>query len=118
MLLLSPSRLPDFDQAAFDRRYLTELDRLMQLGLFDSYQEFARTTKIRAGKLSEIEKGRYHCNVKMLYELVRYYPQADLNFIFFGSAVFARPEPPVAPDRGGKQGRRPTRAGGLNPRLA
>ena len=104
MMLLTPSRLPEFDQAATDRRLLTELDRLLCAGAFHSYLDFAKTTGIRAGKISEIQTGRYHCNIKMLYTLVQHYPQADLNFILFGSAVLARPEPETAPAR--SRGRR------------
>jgi hypothetical protein len=107
MLLLSPPRLPDFDQAATDRRFLTELDRLLQVGVLDSYADFARTLGIRKGVIGEIETGRYHCNLKLLYGLVQHYPQADLNFIVFGAlaAAGARPEPQMVPAR--QRGRRP-----------
>lgn len=104
-MLLTPHRLPDFDQAATDRRFLTELDRLLQAGAFTSYKELAATLGQRTGLFSEIESGRYHCNLKLIYALAQHYPAADLNFILFGTSALGQPEPTDAPVR--QRGRRP-----------
>lgn len=90
-MLHIPHRLPDFDQAATDRRFLTELDRLLQAGAFGSYKELAATLGQRTGLFSEIESGRYHCNLKLIYTLVQHYPQADLGFILFPESAEAAP---------------------------
>ncbi len=106
MLTLStPPHLPGFDQAATDRRFLDELGRLLDAGAFASYRELAARLATRAGVFAEIEAGRYHCNLRLLYGLAQHFPQADLAFIVFGSAGMARPEPAAAPAR--QRGRRP-----------
>ncbi len=96
--------LPDFDQAATDRRFLLELDRLLQLGAFASYRQAAEAMGVRPGVLSEIQTGRYHCNLKLLYSLVQHFPQADAYFVFFGAPAQPRTEPATMPAR--QRGRR------------
>jgi len=108
MLTPVTQRLPDFDQAATDRRFLTELDRLLQTGAFSSYRELALQLDISPGLFAAIEAGRYHCNLKLLYELTRHYPAADLSFILYGAAAGNRPEPTGVPVR--ERGRRWTNA--------
>jgi hypothetical protein len=100
----SPHPLPDFDQAATDRRFLLELDRLLQQGAFVSYRQAAEKMGIRPSVLSEIQTGRYHCNLKLLYALVQQFPQADAYFIFFGAPAQPRTEPTTMPAR--QRGRR------------
>jgi hypothetical protein len=99
MLNAPATPLPAFDQAQVDKRFLVELDRLLQAEAFGSYREWASTLRINVGYAAAIESGRYHCNLKLLYNTVRFYPSFDFNFVVFGSAVYARPEPTAAPKR-------------------
>jgi hypothetical protein len=104
-MLTSPAAaLPPYDQAQLDKRFLTELDRLLQAEAFASYREWAATLRISLNP-AEIESGRYHCNLKLLYNTVRHFPSFDFNYVVFGSAVYARPEPSQAPKR--QRGRPP-----------
>jgi hypothetical protein len=98
MLNAPATPLPAFDQAQVDKRFLVELDRLLQTEAFGSYREWAATLGVRLN-VAEIESGRYHCNLKMLYDTLRHYPGFDFNFVVFGSAVYARPEPTGVPKR-------------------
>lgn len=104
----SPHPLPEFDQAATDRRFLLELDRLLQQGAFVSYRQAAEMMGVRHGVLSEIQTGRYHCNLKLLYALVQHFPQADAHFVFFGPPPAPRTEPDAMPSR--PRGRRSPKA--------
>ena len=103
MLTPPATPLPAFDQAQLDKRFLTELDRLLQAGAFGSYHEWATTVGVSASYVNGIAAGRYHASLKLLYNTVRHYPGADFNYVVFGSAVYARPEPATAPAR--KRGR-------------
>lgn len=98
-MLTSPATpLPPFDQAQVDKRFLVELDRLLQAEAFATYRDWASMLGVRLN-IAEIERGRYHCNLKLLYDTLRHYPSFDFNFVVFGSAVYARPEPTQAPKR-------------------
>ncbi|QNH60713.1 hypothetical protein [Hymenobacter sediminicola] len=95
--------LPEFDQLAMDRRFLTELHRLQQAGAFDSYRQLAPELDTQPSFRVQIESGRYHCNLRLLYNLKRRFPQADLTFILEGGKAAGRPEPtafPAAPKLG------------------
>lgn len=76
-----------------DRRFIAEVHRLHEIGAFASFSEFIKTMDAMDALLSAIEKGRYHCNHKLLYNMLRNYPEADINWVLLGSAVFDRPEP-------------------------
>jgi DNA-binding XRE family transcriptional regulator len=91
--------LPAFDQAALDRRFLTELARLLDAEAFASYAEWAATVGVSASTVAGIAAGRYHCSLKLLYNTLRAYPTTDFNYVVLGSAVYARPEPTAAPLR-------------------
>lgn len=99
LLPTSLENLPAFDQAQVDKRFLTELDRLLQTGAFATYREWAKRVGVPESHVNGIAAGRYHCNIKLLYNTLRFFPGTDLGFVLFGSAVFARPEPVAAPVR-------------------
>ncbi|MGI4835960.1 MAG: hypothetical protein ACRYFK_21105 [Janthinobacterium lividum] len=61
--------LSTFDQAAVDRRFLEEVYRLHAAGAFATFSELANTLQSHRGLISEMESGRYHCNLKLLYLL-------------------------------------------------
>jgi hypothetical protein len=100
--------LPEFDQLALDRRFLTELDRLHRSGAFTSYREVCAQLGAQLSLRALIVEGKYHCNLRLLYNLRRHYPQADLVFVLEGGAAAGRPEPadfPPAPKLGAPFGR-------------
>jgi DNA-binding XRE family transcriptional regulator len=104
-MLLTPEMLPPFDQADLDLRFLAEADRLLREGAASSYTDLAKRMGVRTGLFSEIEAGRYHCNLKLLYALAQHFPEADVNFIFFGPVSSDQHQPTQAPAR--PLGRRP-----------
>lgn len=91
--------LPPFDQAQLDKRFLAELDRLLQAEVFATYAAWAKSVQVNPNYVAAIHAGRYHCNLKLLYKTVRLYPAFDFNYVVFGSAVYARPEPTEVPAR-------------------
>lgn len=91
--------LPLFDQAALDRRFLAELERLLDAEVFGSYLEWSNAVGVAASYVSAIGAGRYHCNLQLLYNTVRQYPAADFNYVLFGAARSTRPEPVSVPRR-------------------
>ncbi|GAA4501333.1 hypothetical protein GCM10023172_23000 [Hymenobacter ginsengisoli] len=105
---LSPSFhsiLPVFDQALIDKRFLTELDRLLRAQVFPTYLAWARAVDVSPNYVSAIEKGRYHFNLELLYNTVSKFPDFDFTYVVFGSALSSRPEPTELPKR--ERGRRP-----------
>jgi hypothetical protein len=99
MLTASTTDLPAFDQAQLDKRFLTELDRLLQAEVFQTYSIWAAAVGVSASYINGIAAGRYHASLKLLYTTLRRYPTFDFNYVVFGSAVYARPEPTAAPKR-------------------
>ena len=93
------TNLPAFDQAQVDKRFLTELDRMLQAEVFATYSIWAATVGVSANYVNAIDAGRYHASLKLLYATLRHYPAFDFNYVIFGSAVYARPEPETAPKR-------------------
>jgi DNA-binding XRE family transcriptional regulator len=91
--------LPAFEFAALDLRFLTEADRLLRAGAISSYRELAEQLDIHPSTFSQIEAGKYHCNVRMLYLLASFHPEADTDWILFGEARTGRPEPTAPPKR-------------------
>lgn len=91
--------LPAFDQAQVNKRFLAELDRLLDAEAFPTYRAWAAAVGVSPSYLASIAGGRYHANLKLLYETARHYPGFDLNYVLFGSAVYARPEPAGVPKR-------------------
>jgi hypothetical protein len=105
MLTTPAAPLPAFDQAQLDKRFLTELDRLLQDDVFASYADWAAAMKVSPSYVNGIAAGRYHASLKLLYTTMQLYPVFDFNYVIFGSAIDARPEPTAAPKRA--RGRRP-----------
>jgi hypothetical protein len=79
-----------FDQTAVYRRFLEEVYRLHAAGAFATFTELASTLQTHRGIISEIESGRYHCNLKLLYLLQATY-QADALYILTGHSDQVRP---------------------------
>ncbi|TPG66044.1 hypothetical protein [Hymenobacter nivis] len=98
-MLSDATPLPAYDQAQVDKRFLAELDRLLHAGAFPTYAEWATTVGVNKNYASAIARGTYHCNLAMLYNTVRHFPACDFNYVVFGSAVYARPEPTELPHR-------------------
>lgn len=99
MLNIPATPLPAFDQVQVDKRFLTELDRLLNLEVIATYGTWAASVNVSASYVNGIAAGRYHASLKLLYSTVRRYPAFDFNYVVFGSAVYARPEPSQAPKR-------------------
>ncbi|MGI4871346.1 MAG: hypothetical protein ACRYFX_09220 [Janthinobacterium lividum] len=97
--MLTATPLPPFDQAQLDRRFLAELDRLLTAGVFPTYTAWAQAVGVHPSRVAAIARGAYHCNLTLLYDTVRHFPACDFNYVVFGSAVYARPEPAAVPHR-------------------
>ncbi len=69
---------PSFDQVAVDRRFLEEVYRLHAAKAFTTFTELAKVLQTHRGIIAEIEVGRYHCNLKLLYLLHTTY-QVDVE---------------------------------------
>jgi hypothetical protein len=93
---------PAFDQAAVDRRFLEEVYRLHAAKAFATFTELAKVLQTHRGIISELEAGRYHCNLKLLYLLHAAY-QVDVMYVLTGQGAPMRPaaavRPAVAPGR-------------------
>jgi hypothetical protein len=97
-----------FDQAAVDRRFLEEVYRLHAAQAFATFTELAQVLQAHRGIISELEAGRYHCNLKLLYLLHAAY-QVDVLYVLTGQS--AQPRPPALPRpvvRAGRPDRRKT----------
>jgi hypothetical protein len=81
---------PPFDQSAVDRRFLEEVYRLHAAGAFATFTELASALQTHRGIISELESGRYHCNLKLLYLLHSAY-QIDVMYVLTGQSDQARP---------------------------
>jgi transcriptional regulator with XRE-family HTH domain len=97
--------LPVFDQSQIDKRFLTELDRLLKAKSFPSYKVWAQAVDVSPSYVAAIERGRYHFNIDLLYNTARHFPDFDFIYVVFGSALSARSEPTEVPKR--ERGRRP-----------
>ncbi|WP_151086851.1 hypothetical protein [Hymenobacter baengnokdamensis] len=86
-----------FDQAAVDHRFLEEVYRLHAAQAFATFTELATVLQTHRGIVSEIEAGRYHCNLKLLYLLHAAY-QVDVMYVLTGQGDPARPPAPTRPD--------------------
>lgn len=87
----------NFDQAAVDRRFLEEVYRLHAAKAFATFTELAAVLQTHRGIVSELEAGRYHCNLKLLYLLHAAY-QVDVMYILTGQGEQARPPAAARPD--------------------
>jgi len=87
---------PSFDQAAVDRRFLEEVYRLHAAKAFATFTELAKVLQTHRGIVSELEAGRYHCNLKLLYLLHAAY-QVDVMYILTGQGEQARPTATARP---------------------
>ena len=99
MLTAPATPLPPYDQAQLDRRFLAELDRLLDAEVFATYTAWALAVGVPPNRVSNIAKGSYHASLKLLYDTARHFPTFDFNYVVFGSAVYARPEPASVPHR-------------------
>jgi hypothetical protein len=105
-MLTSPAiSLSAFDQAQVNKRFLTELDRLLQAEVFATYADWAAAVEVSPSYVNGIDAGRYHASLKLLCTTLCHYPTFDFNYVIFGSAVYARLELDAAPQR--VRGRRP-----------
>lgn len=94
------STLPDFDPTALNRRFLAELHRLYEEQAFSTYHELTQILKAPSvSYFAQLEKGRYTLSTRLLYNLMRHFPQADLSFIVLGGAATGREEPTTVPNR-------------------
>jgi hypothetical protein len=81
---------PPFDQAAVDQRFLEEVYRLHAAKAFATFTELAKVLQTHRGIISELEAGRYHCNLKLLYLLHTTY-KIDVMYVLTGQGSQARP---------------------------
>ena len=81
-----------FDKAAVDRRFLDEIYRLHAAKAFPTFTELAQVLQAHRGIICELEAGRYHCNLKLLYLLHAAY-QVDVLYVLTGQSSQARPTP-------------------------
>jgi hypothetical protein len=88
---------PSFDQAAVDQRFLEEVYRLHAAKAFATFTELATVLQTHRGIVSELEAGRYHCNLKLLYLLQAAY-QVDALYILTGQSNKVRPPAAARPD--------------------
>jgi hypothetical protein len=79
-----------FDRTAVDRRFLEEVYRLHAASAFATFTELASALQTHRGIISEIESGRYHCNLKLLYLLQANY-QTDALYTLTGYSDQVRP---------------------------
>ncbi|RSK29886.1 hypothetical protein [Hymenobacter metallilatus] len=91
--------LPAYDERQLDMRFLTEAARLLEEGAVHSYRELAEKLQQQPVIFRQVEIGRYHCSVKMLYQLRAHFPTADVDWVLYGQAYTGRPEPTQAPKR-------------------
>jgi len=93
---------PAFDQAAVDRRFLEEVYRLHAAKAFATFTELASALQTHRAIIPELESGRYHCNLKLLYLLHATY-QVDVMYVLTGQSDQERPaaaaRPAVSPGR-------------------
>ncbi|MGI4736480.1 MAG: hypothetical protein ACRYG7_14995 [Janthinobacterium lividum] len=87
---------PSFDQAAVDRRFLEEVYRLHAAKAFATFTELAKVLQAHRGIISELEAGRYRCNLKLLYLLQAAY-QVDALYILTGQSDQVRPPAATRP---------------------
>jgi hypothetical protein len=91
-----------FDQAAVDQRFLEEVYRLHAAKAFATFTELAKVLQTHRGIIPELEAGRYHCNLKLLYLLHAAY-QVDVMYVLTGQSDQERPaaaaRPEVSPGR-------------------
>jgi hypothetical protein len=85
-----------FDQAAVDQRFLEEVYRLHATKAFATFTELAKVLQTHRGIISELEAGRYHCNLKLLYLLHAAY-QVDVMYVLTGQSNQARPAAATRP---------------------
>ncbi|SNC62454.1 hypothetical protein SAMN06265337_0673 [Hymenobacter gelipurpurascens] len=98
---------PEFDIEQMDRRFVHELARLHEIGQFDTYSDLMEQMGLERGFVTRIEKGRYHVNVRLLYQVKVLCPQLDLEWVVMGAPATGRAEPTGWPER---QVGRPIRA--------
>ena len=85
--------LTAFDQLAVDRRFLEEVYRLHAAKAFATFSELAGVLQSHRGIISELEAGRYHASLKLLYLLHAAY-QVDVLYVLTGQSE--QPRPPTA----------------------
>jgi hypothetical protein len=108
MQLAPDTILPAYDQAQLDKRFLVELDRLLEAEAFATYHEWANAVGVNRNYVAAIARGTYHANLMLLYNTVRHFPSFDFAYVVFGAAVTDRAEPLTLPAR--RSGPRPKTA--------
>ncbi|MBX0293146.1 hypothetical protein K3G63_22060 [Hymenobacter sp. HSC-4F20] len=86
-------QVPTFSQADVDARFLEEVQRLRYEGAFDTYSELATILQAHRSIISEIQSGRYHCTLKLVFMLDAYF-EVDLLYIIRGDGSTNRPKMP------------------------
>lgn len=82
-----------FNQTDVDARFLEEVQRLRYEGAFDTYSQLATILQAHRSIISEIQSGRYHCTLKLVYMLDAHY-EVDLLYIIRGDGSKDRPKMP------------------------
>lgn len=83
----------NYDQAEVDERFLDEIYRLRYEGAFQTFSELAGLLQAHRSIITEIQTGRYHCNLKLIYMLDAYF-EVDLMYIIRGDDSEGRPKYP------------------------
>lgn len=83
----------NYDQAEADERFLEEVYRLSHEGAFQTFSELAALLQAHRSIITEIQTGRYHCNLKLIYLLDAYF-HVDLLYIVRGDGSEGRPKYP------------------------
>jgi hypothetical protein len=88
-----PAPVITFSQSDVDARFLEEVQRLRYEGAFGTYSELATVLQAHRSIISEIQSGRYHCTLKLVYMLDAHY-EVDLLYIIRGDGSKDRPQMP------------------------
>lgn len=89
-VMMEPPLVLQFDQSEVDARFLEEVYRLRTEGAFNTFTELAQKLQAHRSIISDIEAGRYHCNLKLLYMLDACY-DVDLLYIIRSDGSPSRP---------------------------
>jgi len=78
---------------------MVEISCLIEQGYFTSYRELATQLGVQHNTITEIGKGRYYCNLKLIYQAAALYPELDILWVVLGEAGTGRPDPTQLPVR-------------------